>query len=182
MNLYLVIGEYGIYSDTCMIVERVCTDISVAVDYLISFRLGDISLLEEKIKKCCIFKEPSYEINCSLEEHHLKESIKNIFFRKERGGGDNAEHYIEEKVLTTEFNVNNSNFICKPKYVYNRENQFYQLYYNYTLKEFDVKIFRYDESSSSNTENKVITSPLLEKLNEWFKKYFEDSLNIISKR
>ena len=175
MKLYLVIGEYGEYSDTCMIVEKICDNLCVAIDYLIVFCIGYTSEMEENIRKCCVFKEPNYDINVSLESYHLKICTRSILSLNNK---HNIEHYIEERILSSEFDFNDQKYNFKEKYSYHEENIFYCLKYDKELKQFVIsETLKYQKSKIFAT-----SSPLLDKLNMWFKKFFEESLYTISKR
>ena len=150
-------------------------------DILIEYLICDKDELEEKIKEICSFKEPQHNIACSLRDYHLNVCLNNIFFRN-YDLYTSFNIYIEKKPLITENPKDFSDY------------EIYSLFYNFSLNQFVIGSIdsypNYYKRGRNFGRDKIIneedvgllSSPILDRLNVWFKKYFEESLQVIPNR
>ena len=175
MEIYVLTGEYGEYSDKCVIIEGIYPNLVLACDYLLLNMMGKKSEWKTKINNICTREGPSHTINCSLEHFHEKKWMSEILRFNE-----NIIYCIDNYKITEQVNPE---YECASIKTYN-ENGYIStndqvclcLYYNFTLKKFVLGKFdresywnyrRYPERTNQN--NVVLnSSPLLDKLNKYF--------------
>ena len=178
MTIYILTIEYRGLNEYCFNNRYVSDDISFMCDSLIKHLIADNDTLEKTIKEACVFQEPKYEIDCSLEDYHLQTCLRNIFFKK---GGVDGEFtiQIEKRELSNKESESSSYDV-------------YALFYSFIRKRFVIgltdiypsyiKKLGNFEPELVEDDTSILFSPSLDNLNSLFSHYFQESFNLLDKR
>ena len=180
MSVYILCTEYQEYNLKDITNKCVSFNLTLICDILIECFLATSDKLEEKIKEACVFKTPDLDITASLEDYHLQMCLNRVFFSND-DPDSYYNVYIEKRNLITE---NTDVF---------EDYDVFSLFYSFNKKQFvigSIEVYpsynkrfkRFESENIVDDVNTITSSPLLDKLNMWFKYYYEESLNTIVKR